>query len=150
MLGNELISEMLSQIGEQLVSITQYQLTLAAVSRDKQRNNLSASKLLESINYKIDSDGGIILVANDYWTAIEYGLPRGTIVPIKALTEWAQRYRIKPRFGSFNQMIFFIQRAIIAKGTLPRPFVDNALESADQQIGAYVDRFIDTNVLLQI
>lgn len=150
MLGNELVSEMLSQIGEQLVTITQYQLTLASVSRDKQRNNLSASRLIDSINYKIESDGTIILVANDYWQSIEYGLPRGTIVPIKALTNWAMRYRIKPKFGSFNQMIFFIQRSIIAKGTLPRPFVDNALEAADQQIGAYIDRFIDTNALLQI
>lgn len=67
MLGNELVSEMLSQIGEQLVTITQYQLTLASVSRDKQRNNLSASRLIDSINYKIESDGTIILVANDYW-----------------------------------------------------------------------------------
>ena len=140
--------ELLSQIGEELVDLTRFNLTVAAVSLDSSRNNLAASKLAESFNYVLLDDGGIEIVANSYWTAIEYGLPVGTAVPIAALMEWAKRYRIKPKSGSFEGMIFAIQRAIIRRGTRARPFVEQTLLDADKQIGAYIDRYVDLTLTI--
>ena len=140
--------ELLSQIGEELVDLTRFNLTVAAVSLDSSRNNLAASRLADSFNYILIDNGGIEIVANSYWTAIEYGLPVGTAVPIAALIEWAKRYRIKPKFGSFESMIFAIQRAIIQRGTKARPFVEQTLLDADKQIGAYIERYVDITLTL--
>lgn len=140
--------QLLSQIGEELVDLTRFNLTVAAVSLDSSRNNLAASNLAESFNYILLDDGGIEIVANSYWTAIEYGLPVGTAVPIAALIQWANRYRIKPKYGSFNNMIFAIQRAIIQRGTRARPFVEQTLLDADKQIGAYIERYVDLTLSL--
>lgn len=140
--------ELLSKIGEELVDLTRFNLTVAAVSLDSSRNNLAASNLAESFNYILLDEGGIEIVANSYWTAIEYGLPIGTAVPIAALIQWASRYRIKPKYGSFNNMIFAIQRAIIQRGTKARPFVEQTLLDADKQIGAYIERYVDLTLTI--
>ncbi len=135
--------KLLDKIGEGLVEVSVYGLTVAAVSRDSKRNNLAASKLAESFSYVILDDGGIQIIANSYWQAIEKGQPAGTVVPIAALVEWAKRYHIKPRRGSFNGMISAIQRAIIRRGTAPRPFVDDVLKNADKLVFANLDKLIE-------
>ena len=140
--------ELLAQIGEELVDLTRFNLTVAAVSLDSSRNNLAASRLAESFDYILLDDGGIEIIANAYWGAIEYGLPVGTAVPIAALMEWAKRYRIKPKKGSFEGMLFAIQRTIIRRGTRPRPFVEQTILDADKQIGAYIDRYVDLSISL--
>ena len=140
--------ELLEEIGQGLVETTVFSLTVAAVSHDRSRNNLSGSKLAESFEYVILSDGGIQIIANYYWKFIEQGIPTGTAVPIAALIEWANRYRIRPKDGNFLSMIFAIQRAIINRGTLPRPFVEQAIIDADKLVFAQFDNLIDSFYLI--
>jgi hypothetical protein len=135
--------ELLEEIGQGLVETTVFALTVAAVSRNSSRNNLSGSKLAESFEYVILNDGGIQIIANYYWKFIENGIPTGTAVPIAALIEWANRYRIRPKDGNFLSMIFAIQRAIINRGTLPRPFVEQAIIDADKLVFAQFDNLIE-------
>jgi hypothetical protein len=135
--------ELLEEIGQGLVETTVFALTVAAVSRNSSRNNLSGSRLAESFEYIILKDGGIQIIANYYWKFIEDGIPRGTAVPIAALIEWANRYRIRPKDGNFLGMIFAIQRAIINRGTLPRPFVEQAIIDADKLVFAQFDNLIE-------
>lgn len=121
----------LNQIGKALAETVQFELTRSARLYDRNRNSLSASNLYNSIE-PVLTDTGIRIVGNFYWQYIEGGRRPGTRPPFSALLNWANRYRIRPRDGeSVNQLIYRIQSAIYKQGIKPRPFIDNALQTAE-------------------
>ena len=142
---NTATNDLLIQIGIELADIVAYSITVAAVSRDKSRNDLSQSNLVRSVGYVI-TEQGIEIIANSYWTAIEYGQKVGTNVPFEQLYEWAKRYNIRPRNGNFNDMVWAIKSAIYRKGTKSRPFINDALDRANKIINPFLDEWTNNQI----
>lgn len=138
---NSVQTKLFNDIGADLAGIVQFSLIKASRQHNKKRNDLSASNLVESINYKISPEG-IEIIANSYWENIEFGSPIGTVVPYSDLYFWAKRYQIKPYAGiDFNTMIWLIRAAIRRKGIRARPFIESALNIADLNLNPFLDEF---------
>lgn len=139
------VNDLMIQIGIELADIVAYSITVAAVSRDKSRNDLSQSNLVRSVGYVI-TEQGIEIIANSYWTAIEYGQRAGTSVPFEAIYEWARRYNIRPRSGNLNDMVWAIKASIFRRGTKSRPFINDALDRANKIINPFLDTWTNDQI----
>lgn len=115
-------------------------LKAAIIDLQPQRNDLRQSNLWRSIEWRVERQSVIQILAADYIVFIDSGRRAGAKrVPIGSLLSWIRRNKINQGKISDVSLAYAIQTVIYQKGIKPRPFLENwetkSLEYVAEQIG---------------
>jgi hypothetical protein len=140
--ADDLATLVLTTTGEYLVELLQQ--GLAA-------QGLRDSRIIHNISYTISGRNLVSIQIPAYAEWVDkgrrpYGVDAGRIVntppPFGAILAWVKRKRIRGRdkrgrFIRDADLAWAIRTAIARKGIKPRPFIEQAIRSADEQLQTY-------------